>query len=161
MMTRPISEWTDALRSGKYEQNVDCLRAPDYESDKDLFCVLGVLCDVADPQKWAKNHGVISTQLFYEDELNDSRLSMSVRESFGIAEAMPAVRLTQDQLNKHMTDNGHRVEGWVTGAIDRNGYDGWVRLDQLNDDHVPFDVLADIIDAHAADLAMISGTDQS
>lgn len=37
------TKWTDALRSGKYQQGVGALRSGDNK-----FCCLGVLCDVAE-----------------------------------------------------------------------------------------------------------------
>ena len=42
--------WVEALRSGKYEQGKQALRA---EGNK--FCCLGVLCDVLEPNAWSKN----------------------------------------------------------------------------------------------------------
>lgn len=40
-------KWVDALRSGKYEQGRFSLRTVD-----DMFCCLGVLCDLVDPGDW-------------------------------------------------------------------------------------------------------------
>lgn len=39
--------WLEALRSGNYKQGRGVLR-----NKEDEFCCLGVLCDVAEPDKW-------------------------------------------------------------------------------------------------------------
>src|SRR6056297_2776684 len=46
-MKETTQKWIDALRSGKYEQNISALRSNDNK-----FCCLGVLCDIYDPTKW-------------------------------------------------------------------------------------------------------------
>lgn len=42
-----LKEWTDALRSGKYQQGKNFLRRTD-----NTYCCLGVLCDLVDSSKW-------------------------------------------------------------------------------------------------------------
>lgn len=49
--TVTIKEWTDALRSGEYQQGTGCLRTGD-----DNFCCLGVLSDLAAPFGWNYNN---------------------------------------------------------------------------------------------------------
>ncbi len=44
-----FGNWLKALRSGEYEQGFGRLRSED-----DEYCVLGVLCDVANPQGWVQ-----------------------------------------------------------------------------------------------------------
>lgn len=44
-------QWTDALRSGAYEQGKHCLQI------SGRFCCLGVLCDILDPQGWGAEPG--------------------------------------------------------------------------------------------------------
>lgn len=41
--------WVEALRSGKYDQGIGCLRTP-----RGAFCCLGVLADILDPSGWRK-----------------------------------------------------------------------------------------------------------
>jgi hypothetical protein len=43
------TEWTTALRSGKYQQTRGKLR------DRTGYCCLGVLCDVSGEGKWSKD----------------------------------------------------------------------------------------------------------
>jgi hypothetical protein len=47
MTTLTVSQWTAALRSGKYSQGVRRLQNSGGE-----FCCFGVACDVADPDAW-------------------------------------------------------------------------------------------------------------
>ena len=44
-------KWVEALRSGKYRQTTGVLR------DRDGFCCLGVLCDIAEKGKWEQDDG--------------------------------------------------------------------------------------------------------
>lgn len=39
--------WIDALRSGEYTQGRNFLRRPGAAGDPDLYCCLGVLCEIA------------------------------------------------------------------------------------------------------------------
>lgn len=41
------AKWVEALRSGKYGQGTGSLHPSD-----NVFCCLGVLCDVIDPSRW-------------------------------------------------------------------------------------------------------------
>ena len=41
-------EWVSALRSGKYKQGRGYLR-----NKEDLYCCLGVLCNIINPDKWS------------------------------------------------------------------------------------------------------------
>jgi hypothetical protein len=51
-MTKELRDrWLEALRSGRYEQGKH--RLHDYDKDGgDLYCSLGVLADVIDPNGW-------------------------------------------------------------------------------------------------------------
>ena len=44
-----VRRWVAALRGGKYKQAKGRLRK------EDGYCVLGVLCDLYDPEQWADN----------------------------------------------------------------------------------------------------------
>lgn len=46
-------KWVEALRSNRYNQTRGTLRSP-----QNCFCVLGVLCDVVDPNGWGSNKGM-------------------------------------------------------------------------------------------------------
>lgn len=46
-------KWLDALRSGEYEQAKGALRKQDDEGN-DLFCCLGVLCDIVAKGDWVE-----------------------------------------------------------------------------------------------------------
>ena len=45
------AKWVAALRSGKYQQGRDALRTGD------MFCCLGVACDLIDPDAWERDNG--------------------------------------------------------------------------------------------------------
>ena len=42
------AKWLEALRSGRYRQADGALRS----DSGDLYCCIGVLCDIYDPEKW-------------------------------------------------------------------------------------------------------------
>lgn len=46
-----IIKWLEALRSGEYVQGKGALKAHD---NKDRYCCMGVLCDVAFPDEWSE-----------------------------------------------------------------------------------------------------------
>lgn len=46
-------KWVDALRSDKYTQTFQVMKAQ--KNGSDCFCALGVLCDIMDPDKWNKD----------------------------------------------------------------------------------------------------------
>lgn len=46
-----LKRWAEALRSGKYVQAHEVLRV----EMTNRMCCLGVLCDVANPEKWGAN----------------------------------------------------------------------------------------------------------
>ena len=50
-------KWVEALRSGEYRQTTGVLR------DRDGFCCLGVLCDIAEKGTWIIENG---SRFFYE-----------------------------------------------------------------------------------------------
>jgi len=45
-----VAKWCEALESGKYKQGRDALR------NGDMFCCLGVACDLVDQSKWSDKH---------------------------------------------------------------------------------------------------------
>lgn len=48
------TKWVAALRSGKYKQGAGCLRSYNYGY---VYCCLGVLCDIIDPDGWNAEFG--------------------------------------------------------------------------------------------------------
>jgi hypothetical protein len=40
------AKWVKALRSGEYQQGTGALHGEDYASGTDVFCCLGVACDI-------------------------------------------------------------------------------------------------------------------
>lgn len=71
-MNKEIADkWTNALRSGKYEQGRQRLRSIDNK-----FCCLGVLCDLLNPSEWRQHDR--ETGYIYGPELAASFLPTSV-----------------------------------------------------------------------------------
>jgi hypothetical protein len=57
------SQWTSALRSGRYEQGVEHLRPTE-----GTFCAFGVLCDVIDRSWWYRGSDNDGGWLYQGDE---------------------------------------------------------------------------------------------
>lgn len=51
------AKWVEALRSGKYAQGKRALRTGRDKPENDLFCCLGVLCDLIAPELWDRSCG--------------------------------------------------------------------------------------------------------
>lgn len=68
-----IRGWVAALRSGKYQQGLGCLR-----SLGDKFCCLGVLCDLGREKAWVRGSGAF----FYHG--HDGTLPEIVRDTVGL-----------------------------------------------------------------------------
>jgi len=51
------AKWVEALRSGKYKQGKRALRTGRDKPENDLFCCLGVLCDLIAPELWDRSCG--------------------------------------------------------------------------------------------------------
>lgn len=56
MIENIVEDWVAALRSGNYKQGNSWLRV------NDLYCCLGVLCDLVNPRAWERQHNDI---IFY------------------------------------------------------------------------------------------------
>lgn len=64
-MDRTIKEnWIQALRSKKYKQGFTFLRTADND-----FCVLGVLCDIVDPDGWERTFNNFHELYFHRNGL--------------------------------------------------------------------------------------------
>ena len=57
------SKWTEALRSGKYEQGEGVL----YDKESDSYCCLGVLCSIVGPSSYDIVRAEVPDGDFYKD----------------------------------------------------------------------------------------------
>src|SRR5579859_3396843 len=57
------TKWIEALRSGKYERGLTCLRDANNQ-----YCCLGVLADIIDPEGWIKK-----TDFVFSHKLQNTR----------------------------------------------------------------------------------------
>ena len=119
-MEQQIKElWVGALRSGAYSQGMGLLRAR--KGGESYYCCLGVLCDLH-----AKMHNTQwkeDTQDVFTYLGADVALPKPVLAWAGIDVVNPAVILRGDFVG------------------------GWTALTRLNDEAVPFPVIASIIEA--------------
>jgi len=113
--------WVRALRSGKYQQGKDFLRREGKKED--LFCCLGVLCDLYEKEK--ELNGWRSNEIFNGREV--------IKSYLGVGNVLP-----------------EHVKEW-SGLSSVDG--GFVKfgaypegLATLNDRGIPFDALADLIE---------------
>jgi hypothetical protein len=49
-----VQQWADALVSGVYRRGEGLMRKKVKGKTKECWCPLGVLCDIVDPEGWAK-----------------------------------------------------------------------------------------------------------
>lgn len=103
-------KWVDALRSGKYKQGKSCLRRAD------RYDVLGVLCDVHDPDGWGEvdpNHGGVR----HRGEIGG--IGREMREEFGFEKyvAIPEP-VDGNRLLTQLNDKGYTFEQ-IADIIDK------------------------------------------
>lgn len=126
-LTGPQQEWIDALRSGDYEQGRIAMR-----SAANRYCCLGVACDVSEVGVWHqptdeddcgfRGDHYYKTAPHPSDNDNNSRV-------VGYGYALPP--LVKERLGLAM------------------GLEG--SLSYLNDNHVPFSVIADFLETEGFD----------
>ncbi len=112
------AKWVENLRSGKYVQGIDSLRAPSYNDDGDVidekFCCLGVLCDL------------------YVNDTGDNLWNT----------------ILSDYESRETTDLPGRVVKWagLTADLEADAYTDSLAI--LNDKGSPFGYIADVIEKH-------------
>jgi hypothetical protein len=118
-------KWLSALRSGEFAQGKNLLHKVDSETKEEKFCCLGVLCAIA-----VKDEVIEAPELrgapevpHYEYAHSTAFLPREVREWSGIE-----------------SDNGEYQENYADGSYLLKS------LVLLNDDGVPFSVIADVIE---------------
>jgi len=126
-----LREWVSVLRSGEYTQGTGALRKGD------SFCCLGVLCDL--------NNSGTTWEIFGNDsnfpqefDGEEALLPEWLADRAGVS-VNPCVPV--DLVNNYKPAE---ELGWT------NGYSSGteIALAELNDYHVPFDMIADIIWEH-------------
>jgi hypothetical protein len=85
-----LNKWIEALESGQFVQGKGTLRNP----DKDTYCCLGVLCEIAGLTKVS---GITETRYVYKD----SRDSNYLPAAFGIEQ-----KFAYDYLLSRLNDTG-------------------------------------------------------
>lgn len=136
------SKWVGALRSGQYEQAQGRLGIFNREGGKDMYCCLGVLCDVAldydtAPVMLASNQDQGEMQFkFGPDHFSNSLPGTNLWEWAG-GDKKNAWDYSFD------LDPTEEFRDW--GFDSRGTYVG-LDLAELNDDGFTFDQIADIIE---------------
>lgn len=125
-------KWVNALRSGEYKQGNGKLNRDG------AFCCLGVLTDLAAKEnlvQWKAEPEYDWVNCVDDNESNFDFLTSSV--------------IKWAELEQHVTRNGDVTVKWDS-SLEFYGYFGEdyesVELSDLNDDKIPFSVLADLIE---------------
>lgn len=96
------AKWLEALRSGKYQQGRDVLRAGD------SFCCLGVACDLYDSSRWEEGTNCYTQLSFYPPE--EVRLAFGLPSSYGLGsygDRGDGKGVTLTNWIAHMNDQGN------------------------------------------------------
>jgi hypothetical protein len=98
------SKWTAALRSGDFEQGIECLgyNDPD-DGDKRKNCCMGVLCELA-VEAGVLTSVLILDTVFYGAEVENRTLPDEVIAWAGLSDTNPVLRPYQpsDQYYRHL-----------------------------------------------------------
>lgn len=141
-----VAKWTAALRSGRYRQGQSTLHYIDYIGDqsKDYFCCLGLGSKVArvksDRTLTSVLYGARGARTYAPPEFV-RWLGFDTESTVGYGVCEVDVHLNNHQ-NFRLTWNDEDGE---TGSKQQQQY---VSLAGLNDQHVPFDMIADLIDKY-------------
>lgn len=134
-------QWSDALKSGAYNQGQGKLHATDYAGTC-MYCCLGVLCD-----------------LFMQQNPDELDVQVVTRKSDAFPQHFQMLNKNEDALYVYDNDSlvlPLRVREWsgMNDALGRytNEYGIQDSLAELNDHGMSFTLLANVIDTHAADL---------
>lgn len=136
-------KWIEALRSGKYEQGKDRLRVGN------RFCCLGVAVDLFDSKKW------YHSDLCYTGYIEALALPEIVRKAYGLTDHLGSFEFNSlpKTIQEKIEKTGREALAKRLAALPGNKYDLYAQrpnLDSLvnmNDDGVPFDIIADVIEA--------------
>ena len=129
MNTERKAAWVKALRSGEYKQGDAALRMnDDHEEGKYKYCCLGVLCDLAQKEKWIEGRWSEGGSGFMaEDKRNYSFPPVEVAKAvYGeeIGVTMPSSVFTgMDSFNPLVEADGyfHRLSELNDIGINNNG----------------------------------------
>lgn len=131
--------WTAALRSGDYKQCREQL----HEADSDQYCCLGVLCDLAvkagvlAPFQAVRNPYNRAVYYGYPD--GDSEMGVNLTSLPGIVQNWAGLSDVESS-NDPMVFVPDEVQVQYSSAQ-------FSQLSSLNDNSVPFETIADLIDA--------------
>lgn len=125
-MNQRLSEWLDALRSGKYRQGRDVLK-----SSGDSYCCLGVACELSDVGSWTPVNGSYG----YKIEDLDTAITLmprAVAKELDLPEKMNTYGLTSISNDVFVFSSPDDVF--------------MVRVSTMNDDGYLFAQIADAIE---------------
>lgn len=123
-MKKEIADkWADKLESGEYKQGTGCLR------ECDNYCCLGVLSDIV--KKELNTEWIKSTSVYHPDRysIKGERdfLPEEVKEYCEMKSCNPTVVVSDKDDMYYFTDEGYGL------------------LSELNDKHIPFTKIAQLI----------------
>jgi hypothetical protein len=121
-----ILRWVEALESGEYQQGVGYL----HNRDNNLFCCLGVACDLAYKDGAVTKHEVNEDDSWaspkwavrYGSPKLSSVLPYEVVEWLGIASAIPSVEYDGGRTELTVLNDGHGCSFAEIAQFIRNEY---------------------------------------
>ena len=135
--------WVKALRSGKYEQGIDGLNIND-----EFYCCLGVLCEVAMQNGLSLTKDDDTDSEWVEYDGDAEQLPQAVADWVGLESKIGRMhhQTSWDTIRKDLQ---------FTVSVDDDGLEILHYMDDktpgclatMNDAHIPFDVIADVIEA--------------
>jgi hypothetical protein len=136
-MTLTVESWIEALESGKYQQGTGQLR------NGDCFCCLGVACDLSDAGQW-KHVGYVGS----DSQTNHYLAAGKYHDSLPPCAVVKLVGLNTDQGDfepESLPSDLAKELAAVCKIQGVNEIPGC--LTELNDDGVPFPLIAKVIRA--------------
>lgn len=135
--------WAKELRSGKYKQGKGCLRGAD-----DTYCCLGVLCDYLIREtgdgKWRKSADREKYEFIHNKDVGSSLLlPYSLMHQLDISDSSPNI-ITGKVPEEMEEETGIKASTWAYSRSSRGKYS----LTSLNDQEVPFDIIANLIEKY-------------
>jgi hypothetical protein len=144
------ARWVAALRSGEYKQGKGNLRISDHRLSDDVFCCLGVLCDLAVKAELpgldvgliqaltgqmtvtvnGTSQTMVSRKIYRYDE-NSMTLPSKIVDWAGLHSPNPSVSLTQQE--------GAKIYGYCMSTSD-------ISLADCNDHGLDFEDIATVIE---------------
>ena len=143
--------WVKALRSRKYEQGIDGLNIND-----EFYCCLGVLCEVAMQNGLSLTKDDDTESEWVEYDGDAEQLPQAVADWVGLESKIGRMhhQTSWDTIRKDLTIKT-KYQTLNIAKVDDDGLEILHYMDDktpgclatMNDAHIPFDVIADVIEA--------------